>query len=195
MKFVIKVAVWIVAKLYFITGLEWLVEEIMFKVRAYRIRLNIVPVTFKWFVWILGLTTGISGSLVYFQAPEILHELTKASEPMVFIQKAHADFEEVKEVEKPKTLDVVDYIFLKESTRGKKNYSKCQEIGKFNRYGFGIPGNGEYVCFEEGEDTKAVQGWVAHRKALGWSDKEMLCYYNSGKKTEKCDDYLNLLGQ
>src|SRR6185369_7582239 len=92
---------------------------------------------------------------------------------------------EIPEVKKER--DLVDVIFSKESSRGVKNYSKCEAIGKFNRYGFAIPGDGSYVCFEKGEDTVAVAGWVAHRKALGWSDNQILCYYNSGKATEMCD--------
>ncbi len=91
------------------------------------------------------------------------------------------------EVEAAPEKDLVDYIFMKESSRGVKNYSKCEAIGKYNRYGFDIPGDGSYVCFEKDEDTKAVAGWVAHRKALGMSDKQLLCLYNTGDATESCE--------
>lgn len=82
--------------------------------------------------------------------------------------------------------DLVDEIFLKESSRGKKNYSKCEAKGMYNRYGFGIPGDGTYLCFEKDMDTVAVAGWVAHKKALGYTDNQLLCGYNSGKFTDTC---------
>lgn len=98
-------------------------------------------------------------------------ELAKKSEP----------------VKKDKTVDeLVEIIFEKESSKGKKNYSKCEAIGKFNRYGFDIPGDGTYVCFDGDGDKVATTGWVAHKKALGYSDNELLCYYNSGDKVEDC---------
>lgn len=113
----------------------------------------------------------------------------------VVIERAYAEEEpeevvekvvEVEEVEE-KPFDIVDFIFMKESSRGKNNYSKCEAIGKFNRYGYGIPGDGSYICFEEGEDTKAVEGWVADKKARGYSDNELLCLYNTGKATRTCE--------
>lgn len=90
------------------------------------------------------------------------------------------------EEEKIVKKDLVDEIFLRESSRGKKNYSKCEEKGLYNRYGYGIPGDGTYVCFEKDQDTVAVAGWVAHRRALGYTDSQILCGYNSGKFTDTC---------
>ncbi len=84
---------------------------------------------------------------------------------------------------------LVDYIFMKESTRGKNNYSKCEAVGKYNRYGFGIPGNGKYLCFEKDQDTVAVTGWVAQKKAQGFDNASVLCYYNTGVNTNKCPYY------
>lgn len=117
----------------------------------------------------------------------------------VVIERAYAAEEQEKKAEEPtpekpeeaeaevKPVDLVDIIFLKESSRGKNNYSKCEAIGKFNRYGYGIPGNGSYICFEKDEDTKAVEGWVAEKKARGYSDTEILCLYNTGKATRTCE--------
>lgn len=91
-----------------------------------------------------------------------------------------------------KKFDVVDYIFMKESSRGVNNYSQCEKIGKFNRYGFGIPGDGSYLCFEKGDDTKATEGWVLQKQAAGMTDKELLCLYNTGTVTESCK-YVDLI--
>ena len=85
-----------------------------------------------------------------------------------------------------KKVDLVDFIFSKESSRGVNNYSKCESIGKFNRYGFGIPGDGSYICFEKDDDTVAVAGWITHHKALGYTDNQLLCLYNTGSAKEDC---------
>jgi hypothetical protein len=97
-----------------------------------------------------------------------------------------SDFKPSEVVVKEIKRDLVDEIFFKESTRGKNNYSKCEAIGKYNRYGFGIPGDGSYLCFPEGQDTVAVAGWIAQKKALGLSDNALLCLYNTGNVTETC---------
>lgn len=183
MKFIRKAVAWV---FWFLFG--WIIDWADNKIFVYKKRLQMVPVSFKWFVWILGVVVGASGMMIYQEAPVIMKEVTRASEPMVFVQQARAEIlpvEVIEEVVAPE-VDLVDVIFSKESSRGVNNYSKCEEIGKFNRYGFDIPGNGKYVCFEKDEDTKAVAGWVAHRKALGWTDNEILCYYNSGTRSESC---------
>lgn len=141
----------------------------------------------------IGAIGGGSWVLSAVESGNLYAELTKNSR--VVIERAQAA--EPKPVveptpEKPeeaevKPVDLVDIIFLKESSRGKNNYSKCEAIGKYNRYGYGIPGNGSYICFEKDEDTKAVEGWVAEKKARGYSDTEILCLYNTGKATRTCE--------
>lgn len=135
------------------------------------------------------------GSWVYssIEAGNIYADMTKNSR-VVFERAQAAEVEAPKEKEivseevvvAPKPFDIVDFIFMKESSRGKNNYSKCEAIGKFNRYGYGIPGNGKYLCFDKDEDTKAVEGWVADKKARGYSDNELLCLYNTGNATRTC---------
>ncbi len=120
-------------------------------------------------------------------------ELTKDSH--IVIERAQAApiaQEEIPKEEKDSPeevtpVDLVDIIFKKESSRGKNNYSKCESQGKYNRYGYGIPGDGTYICFEKDEDTKAVAGWVADKVARGYSDNEILCLYNTGKATRTCE--------
>lgn len=119
-------------------------------------------------------------------------ELTKDSH--IVIERAQAapiekdtPKEELEPYEEVKPVDLVDVIFEKESSRGKNNYSKCESQGKYNRYGYGIPGDGSYICFEKDEDTKAVAGWVADKIARGYSDSEILCLYNTGKATRTCE--------
>lgn len=60
-----KVVNWIAAFLFKYLGYEALTDRIESKVTSYRIRLNIVPVSFKIFVWSLGLITGSTGTYIY----------------------------------------------------------------------------------------------------------------------------------
>lgn len=99
MQFISKVIVWMLWFAYRYSGLESLVSWADTKLFIYRKRLQMVPTTFKWFVWMLGLTVGISGSMIYYEAPEIIAQLSKASEPMVFVQHAKAEILPVKVVE------------------------------------------------------------------------------------------------
>lgn len=93
---------------------------------------------------------------------------------------------EVKEEVKKEEKDLADYIWMKESSRGKNNFSKCEEIGKINGVGYAIPGDGSYICFDSHEEEmKAVDGWLAVRKASGWSELKMLCTY-SGNHYDEC---------
>lgn len=116
------------------------------------------------------------------QTTTVVIERAYAAEPEE--RKEEAPIEEVVKV---KPFDIVDFIYMKESSRGKNNYSKCESVGKYNRYGYGIPGDGRYICFPKDEDTKAVEGWVAEKKARGYSDTEILCLYNTGKATRSCE--------
>ena len=85
----------------------------------------------------------------------------------------------------PSLEEIVRKVSMLESSGGKYNYSKCERIGKFNRYGFGIPGNGKYMCFEKDEDTTAVMEWF-EEKLKKHKLKTALCIYNRGVETEDC---------
>jgi len=87
---------------------------------------------------------------------------------------------------------IVKKIMMLESSGGKNNYSKCEAIGKYNRYGYGIPGDGTYRCYEKDEDTKAVENWFEEK--LNEMDlATAACYYNTGTKTQDCPYYKNFI--
>lgn len=179
MKFIRKAVVWI---FWFLFG--WIIDWADNKIFIYKKRLQMVPTSFKWFIWFLGVIVGASGTMIYIQAPEIAHELTKASEPITYVNPAHAEVVPVAEVKVER--DLADYIWLKESTRGKKNYSKCEALGKVNGIGYAIPGDGSHICFDSHEDEMiALNGWITVRKASGWSELKMLCTY-SGNNYDEC---------
>lgn len=83
--------------------------------------------------------------------------------------------------------ELSEYIWNKESTKGKNNYSKCQAIGKINGIGYAIPGDGSYICFNSHEEEMQVlRGWIIAKLAQGYSEKELLCLYQSGVRTNDC---------
>lgn len=87
--------------------------------------------------------------------------------------------EEIKEIDE--IARIAEYIWNKESTRGKHNFSKCEAIGKINGIGYGIPGNGEYMCFDShADEMRALEGWIISKRAAGYTDENLLCLYNTG---------------
>jgi hypothetical protein len=82
------------------------------------------------------------------------------------------------EVVKDEMEELKDFIWNKESTRGKNNYSKCEAQGKVNGIGYGIDDSGNWVCFESHEEEmKVLEGWIIYHKAQGMNRLEMLKHY------------------
>lgn len=77
-----------------------------------------------------------------------------------------------------------------ESSSGLNNYSKCERIGKFNRYGVGILGNGNYLCFEKDMDTEYVIGWFK-KKLSEYPIDVAICGYNLGFNSKHINDCIN----
>lgn len=101
----------------------------------------------------------------------------------ITIQVAEAKTEIV-EV-KDNTEELADYIWLHESGRGKKNYSKCEKIGKKNGIGYGIYG-GKWICFDSHEEEmETLKKWITKHKSKEMTDQELLCHY-SGNNYEIC---------
>ena len=88
-------------------------------------------------------------------------------------------------------LDVVDYIWLKESTRGKNNVPGsladiCEKQGKTNEYGYG--GMALKICFDDKKEARAlVLLWVEqHLEEYNGSVAKVLCHYNIGHAITTC---------
>jgi len=89
-------------------------------------------------------------------------------------------------------LDLVDYIWLKESTRGKNTnpnalHNLCKAQGKSNPYGYG--GMQLKICFENDTMAKArVTLWLAeHLKTYNGNTNMALCMYRYGQLLQTCD--------
>jgi len=126
-------------------------------------------------IWSLGAIAGASAVNWYYILPTL-------EETYVFEQKTVSVIEiaEAKEVE-DNIEKLMALIYQNESSSGKNNFSKCEEQGKVNGIGYGIPGNGSFVCFESHEEEMiALRGWLVAKRASGMSDEAMLCLYSGG---------------
>lgn len=173
--------------LYRISGLQALVSALESFVLHYKLRVRMVPVSYKLFILILGMTIGGSTVYVHFVAPELVAALKKESVAGVYVNHALASAAPEKKESQVSWVDeTADYIWMKESTRGKKNFSECENLGKINGVGYRIPGNGSYVCFDSHDDEMIVlKGWLLDKQAMGWSKLKMLCAY-SGSHYDEC---------
>lgn len=143
---------------------------------------------------VLGVILGGSWMFVYIQAAPDVKDIF--SEKRIVIENVVVHPAKAKEIEKPsRSEEIADIIHNLESSRGRKNYSKCEEQGKYNEYGYGIPGDGRYRCFDKGKDRVAVIGWIEDKLAQGFTEKELACFYNTGKRTETCPPYGEHFGQ
>ena len=76
---------------------------------------------------------------------------------------------------------LAEFIWNKESSKGQNNYSKCEAQGLINGIGYGIPGNGQYRCFNSHEEEMQVlMGWIIDHESQGMSRLEMLKHYTPG---------------
>lgn len=58
--------------IYRFSGAKFIVEMIQSAVLRYKLRVRMVPMSFKVFIYVLGLVTGVSGSYVYFNYENVV---------------------------------------------------------------------------------------------------------------------------
>jgi hypothetical protein len=93
---------------------------------------------------------------------------------------------EPKEEKKDRVKEIAEDIWNRESTKGQHNYSKCEAIGKVNGIGYGIAGNGKYLCFESHEDEmRVLEGWIIAKFSAKYTERDLLCIY-SGNNYKEC---------
>lgn len=90
-----------------------------------------------------------------------------------------------------RTDKLYNHIHLRESTRGQNPeglHKTCEAKGMWNELGY-LPKPG--FCFgNEGEGRITVQRWLQKYINAGWSDNEILCYYNTGIKNLNTCSYV-----
>jgi len=112
-------------------------------------------------------TEGIT--IVQARTPEAIKQATKTPEE-----------------DKADTIErIASTIWTRESTQGKNNYSKCEAIGKVNGIGYGIAGNGKYICFEShADEMRTLEGWIIAKQAQGMTETGLMCLYSGGNYKE-----------
>lgn len=128
--------------------------------------------------------------LNYVPAKQGANEIEKISK--IIFPEAKAAGIEPEPVAEQLTADQLVYkIYGLESTWGKVD--GCTAKGLYNGYGF-RQNTREHKCFESRETVRLlVVNWVKEKRALGYSDAELLCYYNTGYKVSDCTYYKNSL--
>lgn len=181
-----KLMLWIVRFVYKVSGLKMLVDWVDLKITNYRLRLNIVPTSYKVFLVALGVVGSYGWNMAYSQYQTLTEAQKLTFEQPLKVEVAEA--KQLTEAEK-KALHVknlADLIWERESTKGQHNFTKCEAQGKINSIGYNIPGNGNYVCFDSHEEEMAVlEGWIIGKQAQGMSDIQLLCLY-SGNNYKEC---------
>lgn len=183
-----KVLIVVLQFVYRFSGLQYVVSEIDSFVFRYKLRVRMVPVSYKLFILTLGVLIGGSSVYVHSNYPLLIEDKSAewSFENPARIAIIPVQAKEDEKVELDEVESMSDYIWFKESTRGKNNFSKCESIGKINGIGYGIPGDGSFVCFEShDEEMQVLRGWIIYRRALGWSELKMLCTY-SGNNYDEC---------
>ena len=110
-----------------------------------------------------------------------------STQSAVFMPQAHAEEIKKKEI---RVSDIVDYIWYRESNRGKNNpahslASMCYEKGKVNEWGMG--GMSNPICYStRQEGMNAVTVWVEKH----WNTHNtvsMLCLYSGHGNGQTCE--------
>lgn len=175
--------------------------SVQFKVLKARVKLFFTKSRFiesyknkkRLLVLFLLVVNAFIGWSVSMNVPEMNIDIKWSNEPIVYVQPARASVEPLREIVKNEPVvleksieELADYVWFKESTRGKNNFSKCEAIGKVNGVGYAIPGDGSYMCFNSHEEEMTVlKGWLTAKRAAGMSDLAMLCLY-SGSNYQEC---------
>ncbi len=175
------------------SGLEDLFDEIQVRVTAYKRCLNIVPVTYKLFISLVGIAIGASGMYVYFEGKSLVASLLEAN-TVTFVSTVEAEtpekVEEVK-IEVLNVKEIVEKVYRLESSRGKND--SCKVPGKVNGFGYATYA-GKAPCFNSHDEIKTiVEGWFQDKMDRGMTVGQATCLYNTGTAIDDCPYYQKFL--
>lgn len=124
------------------------------------------------------ITEGVMVGVFAFALNHGLYEYFQPK-TIVIINQVEAKTEKIDE-EQVNRERIADYIWLRESTRGTNNYSKCEAQGKINGIGYGIY-DGKYICFESHkEEMRVLDNWIKEHENQNMSEEELLNHYSGG---------------
>ena len=128
-------------------------------------------------ILVAGYSTALNyGALELLQPRTVIIEVAQASPVQIQPQPQapKQPQEEIIDVER-----IADTIYSRESSRGKHNYSACTKQNKINGIGYGIPGNGKFMCFtSHEEEMETLKKWINRHIAEGMTEKELMCHYS-----------------
>jgi hypothetical protein len=131
----------------------------------------------------------LAGGWYIIETNGYIDELYQKQVNTIVFKPAEAKEIEQAKPEKDHIEELSDLIWLRESTRGKNNYSKCEAQGLINGIGFAIPGNGKYICFKDhAEEMQALDKWIKDKQAKGMTTKELLCLYSGNNYKDICQE-------
>lgn len=150
--------------------------------------------TIKLWAWYIGLGICLGFTLIQFeliawkQAKEVLGDWLYKQ---MVVEAATVTPNLAIREEKAHVADLVASIYQLESSSGKND--SCKKKQSVNGYGY-RPG----TCYNSHETVKnLVTDWVTSMIHQGYSDSELLCYYNlgkvNGKMAKDCKYYQNYL--
>lgn len=150
-------------------------------------KLAVATIIFE-FIFGIGFYGLVHYGVYPFEPEVIVIEVVSASVgdvvPAATQDTTNLDEEKVSEETTPPSVgSIVDKIHILESSAGKNNFSKCKAQGLYNEFGYGVYGD-NFLCFERGEDRKAVEKWFI-RELSNLTIQEAVCKYNTGK-TDNC---------
>ena len=118
---------------------------------------------------------------------------TPVASKSAMVQVAYA---EVKPTEAPvksreNISQMLSGIYILESSAGKND--GCRDSGQYNGYGYGQSTH-TWNCFSSPEEVEAkVSNWIQDKLDKGFSEGELLCYYNEGIRKSDCSYYQKCL--
>jgi len=158
----------------------------------------------RFFLGVICLAIGVSFTVCFYEGRQLKSEYDQSMNIWEehLVNKANAEQRSGEGVSESETLtqsaedvkgqtsassiqELADLVWLKESTRGQHNFSKCEAIGKVNTIGHGIwkdkNGIQHWMCFENHtEEMKVLEDWIQDKRDKGMSDQELLCLYSGG---------------
>ena len=132
----------------------------------------------------------IAGGWYLAETRELLEFLRPKTVIIEIIKPAEAKEQELKPPEKSEVESIADTIYKLESSNG-KNDKKCERIGEHNGYGYGQGANKNFCLASDEEMRALVIDWIKDKQKKGFDTASLVCYYNTGIKTNNCQYYEN----
>ena len=160
---------------YRVSGLQKLVESVRTYLFHYKLRIRMTPLSYKVFLFMLGLFIGYLGSLTQPASMTFTNETKQAEAEELPV---------IAEPVGPNIDEIVSKVYQLESSSGQND--GCKARGMVNGYGW-HQSKFDWKCYKTHDEVKGyVTDWFKD-KLENMTVEESLCYYNTGKVQSTCD--------